>query len=39
MLISVICPIYKGEKYIVKLNRALRNQINVNIEEILYIVT
>lgn len=39
MSISVICPIYKGEKYIVKLNRALRNQRNVNIEEILYIVT
>ncbi len=39
MTISIICPLYKGEKYIDKLNRALRSQKDVNIKEIIYIVT
>lgn len=39
MTISIICPIYKGEEYIEDLNRMLNSQKNVNIAEILYIVT
>ena len=39
MSISVICPIYKGEKYIKNLNSALRSQKQVEIKEIVYIVT
>lgn len=39
MTISIICPLYKGEKYIDKLNQSLINQENVSIKEIVYIVT
>ncbi|MDO5518671.1 MAG: glycosyltransferase, partial [Clostridium sp.] len=39
MTLSIICPLYKGEKYIEKLNKSLITQEDVEIEEILYIVT
>lgn len=39
MTISVICPLYKAEKYIDDLDASLRRQENVNIVEIKYIVT
>lgn len=39
MTLSIICPLYKGERYIENLNRSLINQENVDIKEILYIVT
>lgn len=39
MYLSVICPLYKGERYIEKLTQSLKKQKNVKIKEILYIVT
>ncbi|MBE6049637.1 MAG: glycosyltransferase [Clostridium sp.] len=39
MAISIICPLYKGEKYIESLDASLRKQIKVDIREIIYIVT
>ena len=39
MTISIICPLYKGQKYIESLNNSLINQVDVDIKEILYIVT
>jgi len=39
MSLSVICPIYKGEKYISTLHKSLSIQKNVMIKEIKYIVT
>lgn len=39
MTLSIICPLYKGEKYIDSLNESLLNQKDVDIKEILYIVT
>lgn len=39
MALSIICPVYKGEKYIETLDISLRKQLNVDIKEIVYIVT
>lgn len=39
MNISIICPIYNGEKYIENLNESLEKQKNVCIEDIKYILT
>lgn len=39
MKISIICPIYNGEEYIEKLNKSLRKQKNVDLEDIAYILT
>lgn len=39
MNISVICPLYKGEKYIEALNKSLLTQVNVEDIEIRYILT
>lgn len=39
MDISIICPLYKGEKYIKRLHGWLTSQCNVNVKEILYILT
>lgn len=39
MNISVICPLYKGEKYIEALNKSLLAQVNVQDIEIRYILT
>lgn len=39
MSLSVICPLYKGEKFISKLHESLCSQKDVDIKEIKYIVT
>lgn len=39
MSISVICPLYKGEKYIKELDTSLKKQKNIELKEINYIVT
>ena len=39
MSISIICPIYKGEKYIKKLHESLLNQVKVIDVDIKYILT
>lgn len=39
MSISVICPLYKGEKYIKELDISLKKQKNIELKEIKYIVT
>lgn len=39
MSISIICPIYKGEQYISNLDASIKKQKNVDIKEILYVVT
>lgn len=39
MGITIICPIYNGEKYIKKLYKRISNQKNVNIVEIKFILT
>ena len=39
MTLSIICPLYKGEKYVDKLNESILRQENVEIEEVIYIVT
>lgn len=39
MIIDIICPIYQGEKYILKLHNSLLKQKNVNINQIKYILT
>lgn len=39
MQIDIICPLYQAEKYLVKLDKSIRKQENVNIHEIRYIVT
>lgn len=39
MTISIICPIYKGEQYISSLDESIKKQKNVDIKEILYVVT
>ena len=39
MKIDIICPLYKGEKYIKELNKNILKQKNVDINEIHYILT
>ncbi len=39
MKIDIICPIYNGENYLLKLNNSIVNQNNVNINDIYYILT
>ncbi|WP_251860513.1 glycosyltransferase [Clostridium sp. Marseille-Q2269] len=39
MNVSIICPIYNGEKYIESLNESLEKQKNVCIKDITYILT
>lgn len=39
MKISIICPIYNGEKYIENLDKSIRAQENVELESIKYILT
>ena len=39
MNISIICPIYNAEKYIIRLNESLNKQKNVYVNEITYILT
>ncbi|MDD6796487.1 MAG: glycosyltransferase [Clostridiaceae bacterium] len=39
MNISIICPLYKGKKYIEPLNKSLMAQKDVDIKEIVYILT
>ncbi|WP_039657090.1 glycosyltransferase family 2 protein [Clostridium tyrobutyricum] len=39
MNISVICPLYNAEKYIVNLDKSIRMQKNVDIESICYVLT
>ena len=39
MNISVICPLYNAEKYIVNLDKSIRMQKNVDIESIYYVLT
>jgi rhamnosyltransferase len=39
MNISIICPLYNAEKYILNLDKSLKMQENVNIESIHYILT
>ena len=37
--IDIICPLYNAEKYIIKLNKSLLKQKNVNINKIIYLLT
>lgn len=37
--VSIICPLYNAEKYILDLNKKILNQKNVDIKEVLYIYT
>ena len=37
--ITIICPLYNAEKYILSLNKSIINQKNVNIKEIKYLLT
>lgn len=37
--ITIICPIYNGEKYILELNRSILKQKNINLSAVRYIVT
>lgn len=39
MALSIICPLYKAEKYIDNLDMSLKRQLKVEIKEIKYIVT
>ena len=39
MALSIICPLYKAEKYIDNLDMSLKRQLKVDIKEIKYIVT
>jgi rhamnosyltransferase len=39
MNISIICPLYNAEKYILNLNQSLKMQKNVDIESIYYVLT
>ena len=39
MTLSIICPLYKAEKYIDNLDMSLKRQLKVEIKEIKYIVT
>lgn len=39
MNVSIICPLYNAEKYIVNLDKSIKMQKNVNIESIYYILT
>lgn len=39
MKISVICPIYNGEKYIERLNYSLSKQINIEDYDVIYLLT
>jgi rhamnosyltransferase len=37
--VEIICPIYNGKDYIEQLNQTLRNQKNIEIDKISYILT
>lgn len=39
MGVEIICPLYKAEKYIENLNKALLNQKNIKLDKITYVLT
>lgn len=39
MTIEVICPLYNAEKYLENLDKAIKNQKNVNLKKITYVLT